>query len=139
MRRRRRSRPTPHSRHSSSSPACAPATDVSRCCTLLPASTSTYCYAIVRLRFSGKDILLNGILAIYLFPGILLIIPLFAMLSRIGTTLGFEVQDNLPLLIFTYLAQTLPVALYMLANYFRAIPQEIDRRAGRRLHPLRVI
>lgn len=84
-------------------------------------------YAIARLRFKGKEILLNSILMIYLFPGILLIIPLFAMLSRIGTTLGFEVQDNLPLLIFTYLAQTLPVALYMLANYFRTIPEEIEQ------------
>ncbi len=71
--------------------------------------------------------MLNGILAIYLFPGILLIIPLFAMLSQIGTKLGFEVQDNLPILIFTYLAQTLPVALYMLANYFRTIPEEIEQ------------
>ena len=49
------------------------------------------------------------------------------MLSQIGTRLGFEVQDNLPILIFTYLAQTLPVALYMLANYFRTIPEEIEQ------------
>ena len=37
-------------------------------------------YAIARLRFKGKNILLNGILLVYLFPGVLLIIPLFAML-----------------------------------------------------------
>ena len=41
--------------------------------------------------------------------------------------LGFEVRDNLAVLIFTYLAQTLPVALYMLANYFRTIPDEIEQ------------
>ena len=84
-------------------------------------------YAIARLRFRGKDILLNSILLIYLFPGVLLIIPLFAMLAQIGDRLGFEVQDNLPILIITYLAQTLPVALYMLANYFRTIPEEIEQ------------
>ena len=56
-------------------------------------------YAIARLRFRGKDILLNSILLIYLFPGVLLIIPLFAMLAQIGDRLGFEVQDNLPILI----------------------------------------
>ncbi len=84
-------------------------------------------YAIARLRFRGKDALLNGILLIYLFPGILLIIPLFAMVARIGATLGFEVQDNLSVLVVTYLAQTLPVALYMLANYFRTIPSEIEQ------------
>ncbi|MFQ5594988.1 MAG: carbohydrate ABC transporter permease [Anaerolineae bacterium] len=84
-------------------------------------------YAIARLRFRGKDFLLNSILLIYLFPGILLIIPLFAMVARIGARIGFDVQDNLPVLIFTYLAQTLPVALYMLANYFRTIPSEIEQ------------
>jgi multiple sugar transport system permease protein len=84
-------------------------------------------YAVARLRFRGKDLLLNSILLIYLFPGILLIIPLFAMVARIGAALGFDVQDNLPVLILTYLAQTLPVALYMLANYFRTIPSEIEQ------------
>jgi multiple sugar transport system permease protein len=84
-------------------------------------------YAIARLRFRGKNLLLNSILLIYLFPGVLLIIPLFAMLSQIGAHLGFDVQDNLSILIVTYLAQTLPVALYMLANYFRTIPAEIEQ------------
>jgi multiple sugar transport system permease protein len=84
-------------------------------------------YAVARLKFRGKDAMLNGILMIYLFPGVLLVIPLFAMLAQVGNQLGFEVQDNLPILIITYLAQTLPVALYMLANYFRTIPSEIEQ------------
>lgn len=84
-------------------------------------------YAIARLRFRGKNGMLNGILLIYLFPGVLIIIPLFAMLSRMGGALGFDVQDNLSVLILTYLAQTLPVALYMLVNYFRTIPSEIEQ------------
>ena len=84
-------------------------------------------YAIARLRFKGKEALLNSILMIYLFPGVLLIIPLFAMLAQVGEKMGFNVQDNLGVLIFTYLAQTLPVALYMLTNYFRTIPDEIEQ------------
>jgi multiple sugar transport system permease protein len=84
-------------------------------------------YAITRLRFRGRDAMLNSILLVYLFPGILLIIPLFAMLSQIGASIGFEVRDNLAVLMVTYLAQTLPVALYMLANYFRTIPYEIEQ------------
>ena len=84
-------------------------------------------YAVARLKFRGKELLLNSILMIYLFPGILLIIPLFAMLAQIGDRIGFDVQDNLAVLIVTYLAQTLPVALYMLANYFRTIPSEIEQ------------
>lgn len=86
-------------------------------------------YAVARLRFRGRELLLNSILLVYLFPGILLIIPLFAMLSQIGARIGFEVRDNLLVLVFTYLAQTLPVALYMLANYFRTIPAEIEQAA----------
>ncbi len=84
-------------------------------------------YAIARLHFKGKNLLLNSILIVYLFPGVLLIIPLFAMLAQIGAKVGFEVQDNLEVLILTYLAQTLPVALYMLTNYFRTIPDEIEQ------------
>ncbi|MCK4725017.1 MAG: carbohydrate ABC transporter permease, partial [Anaerolineales bacterium] len=84
-------------------------------------------YAIARLRFKGKNVLLSSILMIYLFPGVLLIIPLFAMLAQIGDAIGFDVQDNLSILVFTYLAQTLPVALYMLTNYFRTIPAEIEQ------------
>lgn len=83
-------------------------------------------YAVTRLRFRGKNMILNSVLIIYLLPGVLLIIPLFAMVSQLGTRLGFDVQDNLPVLIVTYLAQTLPVALYMLTNYFRTIPGEIE-------------
>ncbi len=86
-------------------------------------------YAIARLRFKGKNFLLNSVLIVYLFPGVLLIIPLFAMLAQVGDQFGFNVQDNLVVLIFTYLAQTLPVALYMLTNYFRTIPDEIEQAA----------
>jgi len=84
-------------------------------------------YAIARLKFRGKNVMINAILVVYLFPGILLIIPLFAMLAQIGDRIGFDVQDNLGVLVFTYLAQTLPVALYMLTNYFRTIPTEIEQ------------
>lgn len=86
-------------------------------------------YAIARLRFKGKVLMLNSILIVYLFPGILLIIPVFALLSQAGSALGFRVQDNLSVLVLTYLTQTLPVALYMLTNYFHTIPVEIEEAA----------
>lgn len=86
-------------------------------------------YAIVRLHFKGKNFMLNSILMIYLFPGVLLIIPLFAMLAQVSRWTGIEIQDNLSILVLTYLAQTLPVAMYMLSNYFRTIPSEIEQAA----------
>ncbi|MBZ0294781.1 MAG: carbohydrate ABC transporter permease [Anaerolineae bacterium] len=86
-------------------------------------------YAVARLHFKGKEVMLNSVLIVYLFPAVLLIIPLFAMLSTLSQSLGFQVQDNLPVLILTYLAQTTPVAIYMLTSYFRTIPQEIEQAA----------
>jgi len=86
-------------------------------------------YAIARLKFKGKNLFINGVLMVYLLPGVLLIIPLFSMLANIGDRLGFDVQDNLGVLVVTYLAQTLPVAMYMLTNYFRTIPDEIEQAA----------
>jgi multiple sugar transport system permease protein len=86
-------------------------------------------YSIARLHFRGKNLLLNGVLLVYLLPGVLLIIPLFSMLANVGGQFGFNVQDNLGVLIFTYLAQTLPVAMYMLTNYFRSIPEDIEQAA----------
>jgi multiple sugar transport system permease protein len=44
-----------------------------------------------------------------------------------GRGLGFDVQDNLPVLIVTYLATTLPVALCTLANYLKTIPPKIEQ------------
>lgn len=99
-------------------------------CALLAVLFSTLgSYAIARLKFRGKTVMLNSILVVYLFPGILLIIPLFALLSQAGALVGLQVQDNLAVLVLTYLSQTLPVALYMLTNYFHTIPEEIEEAA----------
>ncbi|MCB9452933.1 MAG: carbohydrate ABC transporter permease [Anaerolineaceae bacterium] len=86
-------------------------------------------YAVARLRFPGKEVMINSVLIVYLFPAVLLIIPLFTMLSSVSEKLGFQVQDNLAVLVVTYLAQTLPVGIYMLTSYFRTIPMEIEQAA----------
>ena len=84
-------------------------------------------YAVARLRFPGKRLFMNLVLVVYLFPGVLLIIPLFAMMVKLGGLFSVEVQDNLAVLVLTYMAQTLPVALYMLSGYFKTIPDEIEQ------------
>ena len=77
-------------------------------------------YAVARLQFKGKSFMSQTILLVYTFPPILLIIPLFAMFAYIGLT------DSLKGLILAYLAQTLPVSLYMLVSYFKTIPVDIE-------------
>lgn len=61
-----------------------------------------------------------SILIIYMFPAIVLVVPLYVVFSRIG------LRDSIHVLILVYLAQTLPVALYMLRSYFQSLPVEIE-------------
>jgi len=78
-------------------------------------------YSVARLNFFGKRSISFGVLMIYLFPVVVIAIPLFVMFSRIG------LRGSLYGLIIVYLASTLPVALYMLRNYFYAIPEELEQ------------
>ncbi|MEO3756177.1 carbohydrate ABC transporter permease [Streptomyces sp. B6B3] len=80
-------------------------------------------YAAVRLRFLGRDTVSVLFLAVYLFPGIVLAVPLFVMFSRIG------LRGQLVGLMIIYLAQTVPVALFMLRNYFLAVPASVEEAA----------
>ena len=80
-------------------------------------------YSAARLNFFGKRAVSFGMIMIYLFPVVVVAIPLFVMFSRIG------LRSSLYGLIIVYLASTLPVALYMLRNYFNAIPVELEEAA----------
>ncbi|MDI7246927.1 MAG: carbohydrate ABC transporter permease [Bacillota bacterium] len=86
-------------------------------------------YAFARLRFPGRGLVQRGILFIYMFSGILLVVPYFRMIVGFQETTGIQLIDTRTVLILTYLAFTLPVSLYMLANYFRTIPAEIEEAA----------
>ena len=77
-------------------------------------------YAVTRLRFRGRGFMSTSILLIYMFPAIVLVIPLYVIFSRMG------LRDSIHVLIFVYLAQTLPVALYMLRSYFQTLPPEME-------------
>jgi len=77
-------------------------------------------YAVTRLRFRGREFMSYSILLIYMFPAIVLVVPLYVMFSRMG------LRDSINLLIVVYLAQTLPVALYMLRGYFQTLPVDIE-------------
>lgn len=77
-------------------------------------------YAASRLAFRGKRTASSGILLIYLFPAVVTAIPLFVMFSRIG------LRDQLWSLAIVYLAQTIPLGLYMLRSHFQSIPGELE-------------
>lgn len=84
-------------------------------------------YSFSRLKYSGQSTIQRGVLFVYMFGGILLLIPLYQMASKLGL-LSSEAGTFFALLII-YLVQTLPVSLYMLGNFFRTIPFSIEEAA----------
>ena len=80
-------------------------------------------YAVARLNFFGKNFLSTSILIIYMFPAIVLVIPLYTVFSQIG------LRNNVGGLLIVYTATTLPVAIYMLQGYFKSIPKELEEAA----------
>ena len=77
-------------------------------------------YAVARLNFFGKNFLSTSILIIYMFPAIVLVIPLYTVFSQLG------LRNSVGGLLIVYTATTLPVAIYMLQGYFKSIPKEIE-------------
>ncbi|MEX2447555.1 MAG: carbohydrate ABC transporter permease [Solirubrobacterales bacterium] len=80
-------------------------------------------YAIARLEFPGKRVILAGALAIAMFPPISTVGPLFDMWRALG------IYDTYPGLIIPYLTFSLPLAIYALVAFFREIPWELEQAA----------
>jgi multiple sugar transport system permease protein len=81
-------------------------------------------YAVSRLRFAGRRQISVLFLAVYLFPSILLAVPLFVFFTRIG------LRGALGALIIVYVSQTVAVSIYMLRNYFETIPVSLEEAAA---------
>ena len=80
-------------------------------------------YAVARLRFPGKGLLVGATLLIAMFPAISLVSPLFNLWRQLG------LFDTWPGLIIPYLTFSLPLAIYTLSAFFRDIPWELERAA----------
>ena len=80
-------------------------------------------YAVARLDFGGKRLLIGAALLIAMFPQISLITPLFNIERRIG------LFDTWPGLIIPYITFALPLAIYTLSAFFREIPWDLERAA----------
>jgi multiple sugar transport system permease protein len=87
------------------------------------ALATTAAYAIARLDFPGKKLLLGAALAIAIFPQISVVSPLFDIWRRVG------LYDTWAGLIIPYLTFTLPLAIWILSAFFREIPWELEQAA----------
>jgi multiple sugar transport system permease protein len=80
-------------------------------------------YAIARLEFPGKRLLLAASLAIAMFPPVSIVGPLYNMWRTLG------LYDTWPGLIIPYMTFTLPLAIFVLSAFFREIPWELEQAA----------
>jgi trehalose/maltose transport system permease protein len=80
-------------------------------------------YALARLDFAGKALILSGALAVAMFPPISIVGSLFNIWRDIG------LYDTWPGLIIPYMTFTLPLAIYTLSAFFREIPWELEQAA----------
>jgi multiple sugar transport system permease protein len=81
-------------------------------------------YAVSRLEFFGRRQISGLFLAVYLFPSILLAVPLFVFFTRIG------LRGSLVGLLIVYVSQIVAVSIYMLRNYFDTIPVSLEEAAA---------
>ena len=80
-------------------------------------------YAIARLEFRGKRVVLSIALAIAMFPVVSLVGPLFDMWRTL------HLFNTWPGLIIPYMSFTLPLAIWTLSAFFREIPWEMEQAA----------
>ncbi|MGV8874007.1 MAG: carbohydrate ABC transporter permease [Rhodococcus sp. (in: high G+C Gram-positive bacteria)] len=80
-------------------------------------------YAVARLDFPGKKLLVGAALLIAMFPQISLVTPLFDISRSLG------LFDTWPGLIIPYITFALPLAIYTLSAFFREIPWELEKAA----------
>ena len=80
-------------------------------------------YGVTRQRMRGKRIIISGMLSAYMFPPLLLAIPLFSMLNGIG------LADTLLALVIAHLTITMPLGVWFLWGFFKTMPFELEEAA----------
>ena len=77
-------------------------------------------YSLSKLNFMGKTVINDSFYTVYMFSGILLVVPLFRIMSKLG------LHDTKTALIITLVVQTLPTSIYMLKSYFDTIHKDLE-------------
>lgn len=83
----------------------------------------TAAYSIGRLRFPGRQVISRLIVAAYLFPGILLLIPTYLLITKA------HLNDSLLSLVVAYTTTLAPYSAWLLKAYFSSIPGELEEAA----------
>ncbi|TET48291.1 carbohydrate ABC transporter permease [Candidatus Aerophobetes bacterium] len=84
---------------------------------------SVAAYSLTRYKYPGRASFANFILVVYMFPPILLAIPLYLLV------INWRIADTRWALILTYIANALPYSLWLLRAFFQTIPIELEDAA----------
>jgi len=80
-------------------------------------------YALVRSRLPGMALIVRAMLFAYMFPALLLAIPIYIFLVKIGF------DDSLISLALTYCSFTLPLGVWLMWGFFKSFPFEVEEAA----------
>jgi multiple sugar transport system permease protein len=80
-------------------------------------------YAIVRYRVWGARLLIRLMLVAYMVPALLLAIPLYTVMVRVG------LDDTLTSLCLSHLTLTLPLAVWLMYGFFKTVPVAVEEAA----------
>jgi ABC-type glycerol-3-phosphate transport system permease component len=84
---------------------------------------SVSAYAIARLHFPGRRLLLVAVLGVSMFPQISIVPPLYLVLRATGLV------NTYPGLVLPYLTFAMPLAVWLLTSFFRTLPIEVEQAA----------
>ncbi|MBI2940426.1 MAG: carbohydrate ABC transporter permease [Chloroflexi bacterium] len=80
-------------------------------------------YAIARLRFPGANLVLLGLLASSMVPGVTTVIPLFQMYQQL------KLMDTLQGILILYVSGLLPMTTWVLVSFLKQMPEEVEKAA----------
>jgi multiple sugar transport system permease protein len=80
-------------------------------------------YAVARLRFKGKNVILMLVLTVSMFPSIAILSPLYILLR------DFNLLNTFEGLILPYTTHGLPLTIWILTSFFKEIPAELEESA----------
>ncbi len=80
-------------------------------------------YGVTRFRFKGRKQLMSFLLITQMFPGVMLVVPFYAVLSK------YNLVNSLFGLVVVYAATNIAFSTWMIVSYFKTIPLELDEAA----------
>jgi arabinogalactan oligomer/maltooligosaccharide transport system permease protein len=91
--------------------------------------TTTTAFAFSRFRFYGRGTLLKSILLIQVFPAILAMVAIFALIQQLGNYIPFLKLNTLTGLGFIYLGGAMGINIWLMKGFFDTVPMDIDESA----------